>query len=227
MDSPAEMPPPPRRIGLMGGTFDPIHYGHLVIAEVARAEFGLERVVWVPAGDPPHKKDYSVSPQEHRYAMVVLATASNPHFEVSRMELEREGLSYSLDTIRSFGRQYPEHEVFFITGADAILEILTWYRHHEVVQSCRFLAVTRPGYDLTRLNTLLPPEYLPRISVITAPGVHLSSTEVRDRTREGAPIRYLVPEPVEAYLSKHGLYRDEGSGQAEPKVAVIMEPESG
>ena len=199
--------PQTRRIGLMGGTFDPVHYGHLVIAEVARTEFALERVVWVPAGDPPHKKEYPVTAQEHRYAMVLLGTASNPHFEVSRMEIEREGVSYSFQTIRSFARRYPEHEVFFITGADAILEILTWYRHHEVIHSCRFIAVTRPGYDLSRLNDLLPPEYLPRISAITAPGVHLSSTEIRERLQAGQTIRYLVPEAVEAYVHKHGLYR--------------------
>lgn len=193
------------RVGLMGGTFDPVHYGHLVIAEVARVEHRLDRVVWIPAGDPPHK-DRSVTPQEHRHAMVVLATASNPRFEVSRLEMEREGPSYTLHTVRHFRRELPGDELFFITGADAILEILTWHRHEEVVRECRFIAVTRPGYDLSRMESVLPPAYLERIDRLCAPGVDISSSTIRQRIRSGDPIRYLVPEPVEAYLYKHRLY---------------------
>jgi len=195
------------RLGIMGGTFDPVHYGHLVIAEVARTEFSLDCVVWVPAGDPPHK-DERVSSEEHRYAMVVLATGTNPDFRVSRMELEREGPSYTLDTVRGFREEHPEADLFFITGADAILEILTWHRHEELVRLCRFIGVTRPGYDLARVNTVLPAAYLEQISTISAPGVDLSSTDVRTRVRAGQPIRYLVPEAVEAYVRKHGLYRE-------------------
>lgn len=194
------------RIGLMGGTFDPVHYGHLVIAEVAQAEFELDRVIWIPAGDPPHKKRYEVTPQEHRYAMVVLATASNERFEVSRWELERSGPSYSIDTILHFKAENPGAELFFITGADAILEILTWHRHEEVIRSCRFIAVTRPGYDLDRLGTVLPAEYRQQVSLLTAPGVDISSTAIRGRVPAGDPIRYLVPETVETYIRKHRLY---------------------
>jgi len=194
------------RIGLMGGTFDPVHLGHLLIAEVARVEFGLDRVIWLPAGDPPHKKGYRVTPQEHRYAMVVLATASNPDFEVSRWELEREGPSYSIDTILHFRAAYPEAQLYFITGADAILEILTWYRHQEVIRSCRFIAVTRPGYDLDRLCAVLPPDYMAQIDLLEAPGVDISSTHLRTRLRHDDPIRYLVPETVETYIRKHRLY---------------------
>jgi nicotinate-nucleotide adenylyltransferase len=190
----------------MGGTFDPVHYGHLVIAEMARTEFDLDQVVWVPAGDPPHK-DEAVSSQEHRYAMVVLATATHPDFWVSRMELGRSGPSYTLHTVQDFKKESPEDEFFFITGADAILEILTWHRHPEVIRACRFIAVTRPGYDLTRLSGVLPPEYLARIHTISAPGVDISSTLIRQRVRQGEPVRYLVPEPVEAYIRKHRLYR--------------------
>lgn len=202
------------RVGLMGGTFDPIHHGHLLIAEVARTEFGLERVVWLPAGTPPHKQDQKVTCAEHRYAMVVLATASNPHFEVSRQELEREGPSYTVDTVETFRKTAPECQLFFITGADAILEILTWHRHQELVRICRFIAVTRPGYDLDRLKNVLPPHYVERIDTITAPGIDISSTDIRDRIRTGDPVRYLIPELVEAYLRKHRLYLgDEETGE--------------
>lgn len=196
------------RIGIMGGTFDPVHFGHLLIAEVARAEFSLDRVMWVPAGDPPHKEGQHTRTQEHRYAMVVLATATNPAFDVSRLELERTGPSYSLDTVLHFRDAYPGSELFFITGADAVLEILTWYRHPEVIRACRFIAVTRPGYDLNRIHGVLPPEYVSRISTLTAPGVDISSTAIRERVRTGDPIRYLVPEPVEAYIRKHRLYEE-------------------
>ncbi len=211
------------KTGLMGGTFDPVHYGHLVIAEAARAEFGLDRVVWVPSGDPPHKKEYPVTGKEHRYAMVVLATASNPWFDVSRMELEREGATYTYDTLAAFRGLCPDDELFFITGADAILEILTWYRHAEVVRLCRFIAVTRPGYDLARLDAVLPPEYLARIDTLHVPGVDISSTDLRRRAREGDPVRYLLPENVEAYIGKHGLYRS-GAAAAGPCDALPGSP---
>jgi len=207
------------RIGLMGGTFDPVHLGHLVIAEEARHEFALDRVIWLPAGDPPHKHR-EVTFQEHRYAMVVLATASHASFDVSRLELERAGPSYAIDTILHFRRQHPEQELFFITGADAILEILTWRRHAEVVQECRFLAVTRPGYDLARLQTVLPESYLERIHLISAPGVDISSTALRERLRNGEPVRYLLPETVESYIRKHGLYTDE----MEPGGTAVGDP---
>ena len=192
----------------MGGTIDPVHHAHLFIAEVARATAMLDRVIWIPAGDPPHK-DRRVSPQEHRYAMVLLATASNPCFEVSRLELERQGPSYTLYTLRHFQEQYPGSELFFITGADTVLELLTWHRHEEVIRACRFLAVPRPGYDLDALDRVLPPEYVQRIELLPAPGVEISSTEIRARVQAGQPVRYLLPEPVEAYLLKHGLYREE------------------
>lgn len=195
------------RIGIMGGTFDPVHYGHLVIAEEARFEFSLDRVVWIPAGDPPHKSGRRIVAQEHRYAMVVLATASHSAFEVSRLELERRGPSYTVDTVAAFREMAPGAELYFITGADATLEILTWHRHQDLVKSCRFIAVTRPGYDLERLSSVLPSDYLDRINTIQAPGVDISSTGLRERVARGEPIKYLVPEGVEAYLTKHRLYQ--------------------
>lgn len=194
------------RIGLMGGTFDPVHYGHLWVAEAAREAFLLDQVVWVPAGDPPHKEG-ALADQEHRYSMALLATATHPAFEVSRFELERTGPSYSLYTIQHFREQHAEAELFFIIGADAVLDLLTWYRHDEVMQLCRFIALARPGYDLERLKTVLPGEYLQRIEILDAPGIDLSSTIVRERVWREASIRYLVPEAVEAYIRKCGLYR--------------------
>ncbi len=191
----------------MGGTFDPVHSGHLLIAEKARDAFDLERVVWLPAGDPPHKPDRAVTPQEHRYAMVLLATADNPWFEVSRAELERTGPSYSFVTLCEFQAAYPGAELYFVTGADTVLDLLTWFRHADVIRMCRFIAATRPGYDLERLAEVLPAEYRERIDLLEVPGVNVSSTEIRETVRTGGTIRYLVPEPVREYLLKHGLYR--------------------
>ncbi len=208
------------RLGLMGGTFDPIHYGHLVIAETARVEFCLEQVIFIPAATPPHKVDRSVSDAEQRYAMLVAATASNPHFFTSRLEMERNGPSYTVDTLRQFRAQGgPDQELFFITGADSILEILTWRHHEEVIRLATFIAVTRPGYDLGRLERVLPASYLPQVRVLRAPLVDVSSTDLRKRVRRDQPIRYLVPESVEVYINKHGLYR----AGAEPLPPAVQE----
>jgi nicotinate-nucleotide adenylyltransferase len=192
----------------MGGTFDPIHYGHLIAAEEARFRFGLSRVIFVPCGVPPHKKPYEVTPAEHRYAMTVLATASNPHFVVSRVEIERPGPSYAVDTVKIFRQQFGERaELFFITGLDAVLEILTWKSHDELIRLCRFIAVTRPGYDAVKLRERLPSDYLERIDLLAIPGMDISSTMIRERVRKGEPIRYLTPEAVCDYIAKHGLYK--------------------
>lgn len=191
----------------MGGTLNPVHLGHLLVAEAARERFNLERVVWVPAGDPPHKTDAGLAPQEDRYAMTLLATASNPAFEVSRLEMEREGPSYSLLTIQHFRRQVGADDLFFITGADTVLELLTWHRHEEVIRSCRFIAATRPGHDLDRLDDVLPPEYLRRIEAMPVAAVDISSTEIRRRISAGETVRYLVPEAVEHYIRNRGLYQ--------------------
>lgn len=196
------------RLGLMGGTFDPVHYGHLVIAETARVELGLERVIFIPATSPPHKTERTVSSAVHRYEMVVAATASNPHFFMSRIEMERVGPSYTVDTLRQFRAEGgSEQELFFITGADSILEILTWRHHEDVIRLATFIAVTRPGYDLGRLERVLPAPYLSQVRVLHAPLVDISSTDLRARVRAGRPIRYLVPEAVETYIDKHGLYQ--------------------
>ncbi|MGI9950841.1 nicotinate-nucleotide adenylyltransferase [Moorellaceae bacterium AZ2] len=199
-----------QHVGLMGGTFDPIHYGHLVAAEEARDEFKLERVIFIPSGHPPHKKDCLVTPAEHRYRMTVLATASNHYFEVSRIEIDRPGLSYTIDTVTEFRRLLgPEPELYFITGADAILEILHWKDVEDLLRKCRFIAATRPGFPLEKLKDLkpqLPPDGWQRIHFLEVPALAISSTDIRRRVREGKTIKYLLPEAVEEYIRREGLY---------------------
>jgi len=195
------------RVAIMGGTFDPIHYGHLIAAEEARLRFHLDEVVFMPCGQPAHKPSYEVTPAEERYLMVVLATASNPHFSVSRLEIERPGPSYAIDTIRRLKAQLEPHaELFFITGADAILEIETWHKNGQLLEECRFVAVARPGYDLQRLEERLGPEQASRVARLQLPGVDISSTELRARLAAGESIRYLTPQPVADYIAKRQLY---------------------
>jgi len=194
-------------IGIMGGTFDPVHYGHLVAAEEARVRFGLERVVFVPNGEPPHKKDYAVTAAEHRYQMTVLATSSNPAFEASRIEIDRAGVSYTVETLEQLQRQLvPRTRLCFITGADAVLEILTWRNPERLLRSCEFIAVTRPGHDLGYLQGMLSSELLARVHLLEAPGVHISSTELRRRAAAGESLRYLTPQAVVRYIAAHRLY---------------------
>lgn len=195
-------------IGIVGGTFDPIHYGHLIIAEESRLEFGLEKVFFVPAGVPPHKKDYEVSDAEHRYTMTLLATRSNPFFECVRMEIERPGPSFTVDTIKRFREEIDAGtELYFITGADAILEILTWHEPHRLRSMCKFIAATRPGYNLEEVTERLPPEFVEQTIFLETPGVHISSTDLRNRVRTGRSIKYMLPETVEEYIYAHELYR--------------------
>lgn len=213
------------RIGLMGGTFDPIHHGHLVTADGARFEFDLQRVLFVPSGMPPHKLGREVTPAEHRYLMAVLATLSNPHFEVSRVDIDRPGPSYTVDTIEQARQALgPDAELYFITGADAILEILTWKDPDRLLASCHVIAATRPGYDLGRLENSIGDLFVRfrhRIHVLQVPAMSISSSDIRERVRTGHPIRYLVPEPVADYIYKHRLYATASGtqGTAEP-VAV-------
>jgi nicotinate-nucleotide adenylyltransferase len=197
------------RLGIMGGTFDPIHFGHLVTAEEALVQFNLDKVVFMPTGHPARKTDENVSAPEHRYIMTALATATNPDFEVSRMEVDRPGLTYTSDTLRSLRDEYgPETSLFFITGADAVWEIVTWKDAHEFPSMCTFIAATRPGYDLEAARREHA-EALAAIDIefIEVPALAISSTDLRKRVRAGRPIRYLLPETVEAYIEKYGLYR--------------------
>jgi nicotinate-nucleotide adenylyltransferase len=200
---------PWRRLGIMGGTFDPIHHGHLVVAEEARDRFQLDRVVFVPNGEPPHKKPYAVSDREHRFNMCVLATGGNPFFAVSREEIDRPGVSYSVDTLRAFRDHLgPDVEMLFITGADAVLEIMTWYQPDAILQQCHIVAAHRTGFDLSRLGQALGPDRSARIKALAIPAMDVSSTDLRQRVAEGRSIGYLTPDPVVDYINKMGLYRE-------------------
>jgi nicotinate-nucleotide adenylyltransferase len=191
----------------MGGTFDPIHHGHLLTAEEALWQFELDEVVFVPTGRPWMKQDREVSPAEDRYLMVVIATSSNPSFSVSRLEIEREGPTYTVDTLRALREQYAEAiDLFFITGADAMLEIFQWKDSEETLSLAHFIAATRPGYDLSAFERGALTQH-PNVTVMTIPALAISSSDIRDRVRKGRPIRYLVPEGVQTYIDKAGLYR--------------------
>ncbi len=210
-----------RRVGLMGGTFDPIHHGHLLVAEEARDQFAIDLIIFVPNGRPPHKKDYEITDPEHRYNMCLLATASNPAFIVSREEIDRPGPSYTIDTIRAFRRYLgPGVELFFITGADAVLELPTWRAPDAILNEAQVVAVHRPGFDLRRLAEELGEQRASKIRTLEVPGVEISSTEIRRRVAEGRSVKYMVPEPVEAYIKKMQLYSKPHAaasvGQGEP-----------
>jgi len=194
------------RIGVLGGTFDPIHYGHLAAAEEARAKLNLREVIFVVAGLPPHKLDEEIAPAEDRYDMVELAVASNPHFSVSRIDIDRPGPSYTVDTIALLRQEWTE-EIYFIMGIDSLMEIDTWHQPQRLIQLCRLVAVERPGYepDLERLEETIP-GITARTEIIDMPEVDISSTDLQRRVREGLPIKYQVPPEVEEYIYQHRLY---------------------
>ena len=195
-----------RRLGVMGGTFDPIHYGHLVTAEEALVQFSLDGVVFVPTGQPWMKQDRHVSAAEDRYLMTVIATASNPRFHVSRIEIDRAGPTYTVETLRALAEENRDAELYFITGADAMLEIFDWKDPEEALGLAHFIAATRPGYELARFESRASTRH-PNVSVMQIPALAISSTDVRERVHDGRPIRYLVPEGVKTYIDKAGLYR--------------------
>lgn len=187
----------------MGGTFDPIHNGHLVAASEVATEFRLDEVVFVPTGQPWMK--HTVTEGEHRYLMTVIATASNPMFTVSRADIDREGTTYTIDTLRDMRAQHPHDDLFFITGADAVAQILDWKDVEELWRLAHFVAVSRPGHDLTVSG--LPES---EVSLLEVPALAISSTDCRGRVGRGSPVWYLVPDGVVQYISKHHLYRDPG-----------------
>jgi nicotinate-nucleotide adenylyltransferase len=189
----------------MGGTFDPIHHGHLVAASEVQAWFDLDQVVFVPTGDPWQKSDREVSPAEHRYLMTVIATASNPSFTVSRVDIERPGPTYTIDTLRDLRAERPGAQLFFITGADALAQILSWKDSDELFDLAHFVGVTRPGHVLDGAG--LPAQ---RVSLTEVPAMAISSTDCRERVARGDPVWYLVPDGVVQYIGKYGLY---GSGK--------------
>jgi nicotinate-nucleotide adenylyltransferase len=193
-----------RRLGVMGGTFDPIHYGHLVTAEEALVQFELEGVLFVPTGRPWMKEHEVVSSAEDRYLMTVIATASNPLFSVSRIEVDRRGPTYAVDTLRAL-KDETDADLYFVTGSDAILEIVQWKEPQELFELAHFIAATRPGFDLAGFQ--VPGEARDAVTLMNIPALAISSTDIRERVKGGRPIRYLVPEGVKSYIEKAGLYR--------------------
>ncbi len=198
------------KLAIMGGTFDPIHIGHLVTAEEVRREFNIDEVLFVPTGHPPHKSNINMTTSEHRYLMTVLATVANARFKVSRLEIDREGVTYTIDTIKEIKKVYGKDvRLYFITGADAIHKILTWKESEELLQICDFVAVTRPGHNTQELLHQieeLKRNYQTCIHFLEVPALAISSSNIRARIHNMKSIKYLVPEEVENYIKKHNLY---------------------
>jgi nicotinate-nucleotide adenylyltransferase len=193
-----------QRLGVMGGTFYPIHHGHLVAASEVADFLGLDEVIFVPTGQPWQKDDRKVSPAEDRYLMTVIATASNPRFSVSRVDIDRPGETYTIDTLRDLrAERGSEAEFYFITGADALAMMISWRDADELFKLAHFVGCTRPGHQLTLAD--LPAD---RLTLLEIPALAISSTECRERVRGGHPIWYLVPDGIVQYISKRGLYRD-------------------
>jgi len=197
-----------RKIGIMGGTFDPIHFGHLLAAEESRTALDLDEVIFIPAGDPAHKRERKTASPEDRYVMTLLTTLGNQKFTPSRIEIDRKEPSHTVDTLREMRHWYaPEKvEFYFITGLDAVLGITTWKVHEALPGLCRIVAVNRPGYVPQKLESL-PAEMRSAIIPLEIPLLSISSTEIRQRIEQGRSIKYLLPEAVEQYIYKKGLYR--------------------
>lgn len=209
--------PRTKRLGIMGGTFDPIHNGHLVAASEVAHRFQLDQVLFVPTGQPWQKENHKVTSAEHRYLMTVIATAADARFAVSRVDIERPGPTFTVDTLKDLKKQFGEDlEMFFITGADALSKILTWRDHEQVVEMAHLVGVTRPGHKLQ--NPGLPSD---AITLIEIPALAISSTDVRARVARGEPIRYLVPDGVAFHIQKHNLYLD-ADPNPDPSTAGIL-----
>lgn len=211
-----------RKLGVMGGTFDPIHHGHLVAASEVANSFGLDEVIFVPTGTPWQKEGKVVSPAEDRYLMTVIATASNPRFSVSRVDVDREKLTYTVDTLRDLREQHPSAELYFITGADALESILTWQNWEELFQLAKFVGVSRPGFELGVEHLADHLQDLPQdaLTLIEIPALAISSTECRLRASENRPVWYLVPDGVVQYISKRNLYRPRGEQRLDGSVTM-------
>lgn len=196
-----------QRIGIMGGTFDPIHNGHLVAGSEVADLFELDRVIFVPTGQPWQKSDRVVSSTEDRYLMTIVATAPNPRFRVSRVDIDRGGPTYTVDTLKDIKAQFPDAQLYFITGADALAQIMTWRDWESMLDLAEFVGVTRPGYKLE--ESFLPPQAQERVHLVEVPALAISSTDCRRRAASGRPVWYLVPDGVVQYIAKSHLY--EGS----------------
>lgn len=197
-----------KRVGIFGGTFDPIHIGHLIVAETLMDEFSLDRVVFIPAAVPPHKLGREVSAARHRYMMTMLAICSNARFQASDMEMKRRGPSYSRDTLAELVREHGQDtEFYFIVGADSVASLHTWNRIEELLGMCHFIGASRPGCmpDMTEIHRRFGP-LAEKIHCLETPELEISSTDIRERVRQGKTIRYIVPEAVEQYIYKERLY---------------------
>ena len=204
------------RLGVMGGTFDPIHHGHLVAASEVAAEFGLDEVVFVPTGVPWQKRERDVSMAEDRYLMTVIATASNPRFSVSRVDIDRKGDTYTVDTLKDLrAERGDDTDLFFITGADALRQILTWRGAEELFDLAHFVGVTRPGVPLSEDDLSHLPD--DAVTLLEVPALSISSTACRDCVRVHKPIWYLVPDGIVQYIAKRGLYPAPGSGVSDDR----------
>ncbi|MER5864585.1 nicotinate-nucleotide adenylyltransferase [Kitasatospora sp. NPDC002040] len=195
-----------KRLGVMGGTFDPIHHGHLVAASEVASAFHLDEVVFVPTGQPWQKSDRVVTPAEDRYLMTVIATAENPQFSVSRIDIDRQGPTYTVDTLRDLRALHPDADLFFITGADALSQILSWRDSEELFSLAHFIGCTRPGHVLSDAG--LP---VGGVSLVEVPALAISSTDCRIRVAKGDPVWYLVPDGVVRYIHKRALYARGGT----------------
>lgn len=196
------------KTGIMGGTFDPIHYGHLLAAEEARINLGIDRLIFVPTGDPPHKHERAITPAEDRYAMTLLATAGVLEYSVSRIEIDRRNETHTVDTLRSFLDTGIEPEdLYFITGLDAMLSITSWYEYERIPELCTLVTAKRPGYQVSGIEAL--PEFIrTKLKYIEIPQFAVSSTEIRERVKYGKGIRFLVPHLVEIYIESNNLYKN-------------------
>ncbi len=196
-------------LGIFGGTFDPVHYGHLIAAECARMEFALDRVIFIPTRIPPHKDASGILDEDIRYEMVKMAVRNNPAFEVSDLEIKREGISYTIDTMEYYRSAYPGCRIFFIMGLDSLFIMDTWKDAGRLAGMCRFIVVTRPGYNINdeeKMRDKLPPVFWEHCDFIQIPGLDISSSDIRKRVSVGKPIRYMLPEEVESYIHENNLY---------------------
>jgi nicotinate-nucleotide adenylyltransferase len=200
------------RLGILGGTFDPIHFGHLLAAEEARVTLRLDRVLFAPAGDPPHKQGYAILPIAHRLRMARLAISDNPAFDISAVDMDRPGPHYTVDTIQLIRNEWGTgvDETYFIMGADSLAHLLTWHQPDQLVDLCRLAVVARPGYraDLAELEAALP-NISRRLDWVEMPVLGISSSDLQRRVREGRSIRYQVPAAVAEYVTEHNLYRED------------------
>ena len=193
----------------MGGTFDPIHNGHLILAEHSRTQFNLEKVLFIPTGKPPHKSEKDISSINYRYDMTLLATSTNPHFYLSPIEIQREGTTYTIDTIKYLHNKYENMELYFILGADSFYDIDKWKDYNELLNLCRFIVSKRPDIDNKQLEDKsgeLSQIYKDSIYILEAPLIDISSTDIRNRVKSKLSIQYLVPETVRFYIEKNKLY---------------------